>query len=148
MDFCPPSNLPVGCVLGWICLKDWIVTKLGCYFPNLKDTSEAFLRHGRQLGTDSRILRVARGEEEASWHLAGPPPVVWNSCFHLKRQRKRDVSGGLHHAPLIPEGKLRGTLKPFPRCADCKFSGGCPVFPPMTAVPDPSRLRPRLRWTG
>ena len=32
MDFCPPSNLPVGCVLGWICLKDWIVTKLGCYF--------------------------------------------------------------------------------------------------------------------
>ena len=73
---------------------------------------------------------------------------MWNSCFHLKRQRKRDVSGGLHHAPLIPEGKLRGTLKPFPRCADCKFSGGCPVFPPMTAVPDPSRLRPRLRWTG
>lgn len=28
--FCLCSS--VGCVLGWICLKDWIVTKLGCYF--------------------------------------------------------------------------------------------------------------------
>lgn len=28
--FCLCSS--VGCVLGWICLQDWIVTKLGCYF--------------------------------------------------------------------------------------------------------------------
>ena len=25
-------SLSVGCVLGWICLKDWIMTKLGCCF--------------------------------------------------------------------------------------------------------------------
>lgn len=62
--------------------------------------------------------------------------------------RENGMFQGASTTPLSSQRENRGTLKPFPRCADCKFSGGCPVFPPMTAVPDPSRLRPRLRWTG
>ena len=50
--------------------------------------------------------------------------------------------------PSHPRGKAkwRGTVNQLPRCADCKFLGGGPAFPPATAVSDPIHLVPRLPW--
>lgn len=108
-----PRNLPVGCVLGWIYLKDWIVTKLGCYFfqpekhhePPHSDTeatwegpSDVMCRQGTRVDWDHTPYSPSASEWILPTDMAGKGATVWGGGFEKVPLRDKPVMGALNFA--------------------------------------------------